>query len=466
MFVMPGSTFSSYVSPKTLLLLVFLSAFGLVRTAIGQNATVYDYTVPVSSAKSLQFDFAYSYSATGATVKNRNGNLVLFYEKFYDSLPFAYSLDVNGSAVLTHTNPAGDFNLSGRTDAIDGALLANYFFLQGGMGSSQTDTSRFNTLFDLNRDGILDTADLDEFSNVFGQKAEDDLTYKSGFSGRGKKYFQNGSDFFGFGDFNIRMSDTFDRPDTDVTPGLGYGRFISATPLAKAVRIEAFLLKEKATSGYLPREKLVELGHVIQREDEFEERYGPTYRKWWFEEMERVIISSSVAPKGIGAGGILRINEVLFEERVNERFYGWETSAGVNFQTTAPFTGQARRDPGASFGLRYAKPIGWKHQVSGRIDLASPLTGRFGKEYKLTFSKDYVYEMSNRIDFILRDNLALDILGGTGTKNRHIISNVLSAAFIFFVENKTTFSVNAQFDKVEGSPLLQSYSGNLNYRIF
>ena len=109
--------------------------------------------------------------------------------------------------------------------------------------------------------------------------------------------------------------------------------------------------------------------------------------------------------------------------------------------------------------------------MSSRVDLTSPFTEQFGKVYKLTFIEDYVYEVSNRVDFILRNALTLDIrdrptYAGPGPFNRHIVSNVLSSAFVFFIENKTNFSLNAQLDKVEGKPLLQSFSGTLNYRIF
>lgn len=456
---------------RPLIVALAFALVGLPGPILAQNASVRDYTVPVSSARNLQFDFAFTYSATGSTVTSKNGNLILFYKKFYDSLPFAYALDLSGSALLNRLNPEADFDQNGRVDAPDAALMANYLYLKGGLGATRADTARFNPAFDLTRDGKTDSTDVQAFLRRLGEKAKDDLTYKSQFSSRGKKYLYNGSKIFGFNDFNFRYSDAFDRPDTDVTPGLGYGRFISATPLAKAVRIEEFLLKEKAITGRLPRESLVELGHVIQREGEFKERYGFTYRRWWFEAMEGVIVSAGVAPDGIGAGGILRINEVLFEERVNERFYGWEASAGVNFQLTSPLKTQPRRDPGAAIGARYAQPIGWKHQVSGRVDLSSPFTEEFGKVYKLTFTEDYIYEVSNRIDFIFRNTLTLDIKErpssvGAGPFNKHLVSNTLSAAFIFFVENKTNFSVNAQFDKVESQPLLQSFSATLNYRIF
>jgi len=456
---------------KTFSIALLLTVVCLLEPALAQNASVRDYTVPVSSAKNLQFDFAFTYSATGSTVTSKNGNLILFYKKFYDSLPFAYALDLSGSALLNRLNPEADFNQNGRVDAPDAALMANYLHLKGGLGATHADTARFNPAFDLTKDGTTDSTDVQAFLRRLGEKAKDDLTYRSQFSNRGKKYLHNGSKIFGFGDFNLRYSDTFDRPDTDVTPGLGYGRFISATPLAKAVRIEEFLLKERAISGHLPKEHLVALGHVIQREGEFRERYGATYRRWWFEAMENVIVSSGMAPDGIGAGGILRINEVLFEQRVNERFYGWEASAGVNFQLASPLKTRPRRDPGAAIGVRYARPVGWKHQMSGRVDLSSPFTDQFGKVYKLTFTEDYIYEVSNRIDFILRNTLTLDIKErpasvGAGPSNRHLVSNTLSAAFIFFVENKTNFSVNAQFDKVEGRPLLQSFSATLNYRIF
>jgi len=243
--------------------------------------------------------------------------------------------------------------------------------------------------------------------------------------------------------------------------GLGDGRFIDATSLARAVRVEAFLVREKAISDHLPKDDLIELGHIIEKEREYKERYGSTYRKWWFRDMEKVIVGSGVAPRGVGAGGILRINEVLFQERVNPRFYGSEFSFGVNFQTTTAYRDLPRRAPSAAAGYRYAIPLGWRSQFNQRLEVSSPFTGRFGRSYNARLISDFVYEMGNRVDFTLRDILRAEHNEGLG----HQAGNSFGTFFSFFVENKTNFVVGIQIDKSRGVPWTRSFTTSLNYRL-
>ena len=49
------------------------------------------------------------------------------------------------------------------------------------------------------------------------------------------------------------MRKGFDRPQADVFFGLGYGRFIDATALRKAVRIEDFYSKKALLAIFCPK---------------------------------------------------------------------------------------------------------------------------------------------------------------------------------------------------------------------
>ena len=55
------------------------------------------------------------------------------------------------------------------------------------------------------------------------------------------------------------------RPQLDVILGLGYGRFINATALRKAVRIEDFLFEEGVISDFLPKDTMIALGQIIEK---------------------------------------------------------------------------------------------------------------------------------------------------------------------------------------------------------
>lgn len=365
--------------------------------AFAQNASIRDYTVPVSTVQNLRADFNFNYAAEGEDLKGRNGRLGFTYKRFKDALSFAYSVDAIGSGAL-------------------------------------------------NRDAGA---------------ARDTTQFATNLATRVKKYILWGTAIFAFGDVSFDYDKTFDRPATAVTVGVGDGRFIDATSLARAVRVEEFLIREKAILDHLPKDDLIELGHIIEKEREYKERYGSTYRKWWFQAMEKVIVASGVAPRGIGAGGILRINEVLFQERVNSRFYGGEFSFGVNFQTTTPYRGLSRRDPSAAVGYRYAVPLGWRSQFNQRLEVNSPFTGRFGRSYSARLISDFVYEVGNRFDFTLRDILSAERSQELGRQ----VGNSFGAFFSFFVENKTNFVVGVQIDKVQGEPWTRSFTTSLNYRL-
>lgn len=369
----------------------------LSSRAFAQNASIKDYTVPVSTVQNLRADFNFNYAASGSDLTGRNGRLDFTYKRFKDALSFAYSVDAIGSGAL-------------------------------------------------NRDAGA---------------ARDTTQYTTNVSTRVKRYILWGTAIFAFGDVSFDYDKTFDRPATAVTVGLGDGRFIDATSLARAVRVEEFLLREKAISDHLPKDSLIELGHIIEKEREYKERYGSTYRKWWFEAMERVIRASGVAPRGIGAGGILRINEVLFQQRVNDRFYGGEFSLGVNFQTTTPYRGIPRRDPAAALGYRYAVPLGWRSQFDQRLEINSPFTGRFGRLYDARLTSDFVYEVSNRVDFTVQDILRAGRSQGQGRQ----VGNSFGMFFSFFVENKTNFVVGVQIEKVQGEAWTRSFTTSLNYRL-
>ncbi|MBT3603016.1 MAG: hypothetical protein HN521_08105, partial [Candidatus Latescibacteria bacterium] len=98
-------------------------------------------------------------------------------------------------------------------------------------------------------------------------------TFSSDFRIQVQKYFKDTNKFFYSFSPNVQYRKSFDRPQTDVTVGLGYGRFIDATALRKAVRIEDFLYKEGVLADLLPKETMVELGHIIDKEDEYRDLY-------------------------------------------------------------------------------------------------------------------------------------------------------------------------------------------------
>lgn len=129
-----------------------------------------------------------------------------------------------------------------------------------------------------------------------------------------RKYFWDRRDWFGYASADIRHSNTFSQIETFGTVGVGYGRYINATALAKTVRIEEHLIRENVIKGNLPKETMIEIANIIEREDEYRGIYGATYETKWYDDIEQAIKKSGyLIGDSMGSLGILRTQQVLKE---------------------------------------------------------------------------------------------------------------------------------------------------------
>jgi hypothetical protein len=367
-----------------------------------QNVSVTDYQVPVSAADRLLIDFSMNHAMAGSEATTSKGNIGGVYKRFYDSLPFGYSIDIIGSGLV-------DKNI---------------------------ETDEYNTNYQVNGDAGV------------------------------KKYLMQNSaalkDLFGSVRASSNMLKDYDQPASSLTVGVGYGRFIEATDLAKAVRIEEFLIKEGELTDHLTKEAILEISKIINREGEYRDKYGDTYEKEWYRDMETVMRESGMLKEGgLGAIGILRIEEVLEREDIADRFYGWDVTLGSKFDITLPYTDQDRSPANLDVSASYARPIAWQWQVSERISMNTPFDN-FGTAFSSSLSTDISYELSNRIDVRFRHLLRLEKLEAEDTKTSHS----LGASFIYYIENNLNLVVTEQITKVPEEDIISDFTVVLNYRVF
>ena len=386
-----------------LLAAVFVLFGGFISSNVSaQNVSVTDYQVPVSAADRLLIDFSMNHATSGSDATTSKGNIGGIYKRFYDSLPFGYSIDVIGSGLV-------DKNIV---------------------------TDEYNTNYQVNGDAGV------------------------------KKYLMQNSaalkDLFGSVRASSNMLTDYDQPASSLTVGVGYGRFIEATDLAKAVRIEEFLIKEGELTDHLTKEAILEISKIINREGEYRDKYGDTYEKEWYQDMETVMRESGLLKEdGLGAIGILRIEEVLEREDIADRFYGWDVTLGSKFDITLPFTDQDRSPANLDVSASYARPIAWRWQVSERISMNTPFDN-FGTAFSSLLSSDISYELSNRVDVRLRHLLQLEKFEADDAK----ISHSLGASFIYYIENNLNLVVTEQITKAPEDDIISDFTVVLNYRVF
>jgi len=368
--------------------------------SVAQNVSITDYKVPVSSARSFFIDFNSSYAVKGSELTAGKGNIGLIYRSFYDSLPRGYSLDAVGSYAL-------------EKDAEGGEFKSDYF----------TDVSV-----------------------------------------RYKEYISRGHNLFNSLKLHGAYLTIYDYPTTDITISIGYGRFTNATALAKAVRIEDFLVKEGILSDRMPEKNTIELAKVVDRHQEYKEKFGFAYRRHWYEEMEAEILRSGKLQEGrISTIGVIRIQEVLTRERIADKFYGWDVSLGTKQELTLLKKGQERSYPALDITARYALPIGWKMQWNEGLNVSSPFGNDFGKKYNLNVNSDFSYELANRVDLNVQHLLKLDKLA---VDERVTLSNFLGVMLVFYIENYINLIISEQVGKSGDEKVRTSFTATLNYRIF
>ena len=273
------------------------------------------------------------------------------------------------------------------------------------------------------------------------------LTFQesASFAGSIHKYIREEGLLFGGGSIKSTWWHRYRRPNIDISLSAGLGRYVEATALAKALRIEEFLLAEHVLAKHLPKEGLLELASIINREGEYLHRYGDTYTVWWYDDMEKVIVLGEGLPNGtIGALGIMRMRDVLEREEVRPRAHGWNIEVGIGLPIAdghVPDPG----DPQPFFAASFARPLGLKHQISGEVRAATEATGDFGDYFEVEASLIYSFELSNRIDLIFTDDYSNvrriheGWFGPLLTKQRQNRARLL---ILYYVENRVTINLS------------------------
>ncbi len=124
-----------------------------------------------------------------------------------------------------HNDPYGleDFDLS------DGLLRTEYVRLY--------DTPEFGFDVSFENEILISTVNTSEFSTVA--------------DGNYKRYFSSEDAYFAYAGASARSSSSFETIGLSFNAGLGYGRFTDVTPLAKAVRIDSYLVRRGSLTAHL-----------------------------------------------------------------------------------------------------------------------------------------------------------------------------------------------------------------------
>ncbi|MGB0867106.1 MAG: hypothetical protein ACPGSC_11390, partial [Granulosicoccaceae bacterium] len=370
-----------------------VSAFFFFNGA-SQAITLEDYVDPNSA-----YEDAYAVGSFSMANKNYNTNAFGSQEEADDGKVFQTSYDLSMSATYRRV-----FN----------SLPLGW-------------TYRAELVGQMNQASFRDTgADKDSSSseNVFAY-----------LEGNYDRYLDSNPNVFWFGGGNLRYDSNFDDPSAEVLGGVGYGRVINATPLAKALRVMEDFQRFGLLTAYPSDVVMMEIAQIINKEEEYESKYGTDdYRRVWYEAIETVLMGGGlINGDGLGALGVIKLDDILEEEIIRVREHGWRATAGVSYVIRS-LTGE-EGDPGLSLGFRYAKPYGYKGQLIEDVSFVSPLDG--DGDTTLQNELTYTYEVSDVVDW--QNSWRLTLVNSDNSED--VTSNAFTSAFIYEISNVLEFNV-------------------------
>jgi len=197
--------------------------------------------------------------------------------------------------------------------------LENYDINDGLFGTEYVrlyDRPEFGFDVSVKNDMLISAIDISSFSTVA--------------DGNYKRYFATEGASFAYAGASARSSSEYETVGLSFNVGLGYGRFTDVTPLAKAVRIDEFLVRRGSLTGHLHSVDQ----HVIAREIGSAASYDSVA------ELLTVVLEVIEGSGLVKTGGLdaLDISEVtrFIQERGFSRYCGWDVKLGLGYALLGP----------------------------------------------------------------------------------------------------------------------------------
>lgn len=294
-----------------------------------------------------------------------------------------------------------------------------------------------------NRNTKLDFNGTGSASKGSTSGAESTNTYQALGSATVDNYFRPGSKagfWYGKGEVGVKKGQ--ESPFTKATVGLGYGRVVNVTPMARSIRI----IEELRENGFLKADPsnavYLKVAQIIEKEAEYRSKHGAAdYEQYWVQDIQSAIESSRMVKGQLNARAILSAYDVLTQERISTRKNGWLVRAGVGAVIT-DFDGEDGK-PALELGAEYHKPLSNETQFSNEaIATATLKDGDDGFNFNNAMS--LTHELSNKIDWENKWNLSHN---ESDTAN-DITTNTLSSAFYYSLTNQLDLGVEARLTDV------------------
>ena len=345
------------------------------------------------------------------------------------------------SAVMAESISLYDYDQA--TSAYEDAYINGQFNLDSG----NQDQTSYDMDLSLDYEKVFSSPDsntkldfIGETSRSRGPNAGDDSVsyYQAEGSATYDNYFTPGSKgafWYGKGELGLRKGQ--EDPFTKVTAGIGYGRVVNVTPMAKAIRLVEALRERDIIKAEPSKATYQAVAGIIDREDEYKSKYGlADYEQMWIQDIEQAMGES------LGARGVIKVYDVLSNERISTRKHGWLVRAGAGAVIT-DYDGEDGK-PALEVGAEYHLPLSNKTQFSDEAILTAILDDG-DNSYRVSNTMTLTHEISDRIDW--ENAWLLDYENNENAND--VLTNALSSGFRYYISNALSFTITGKLTDVE-----------------
>lgn len=269
---------------KRIIYLIALALFFCLN-AKSEEVSIREFKLPETQADNLNLYLNLNYSGTDSM--NFVNDFSMKYSKFFSSLPFSYSL----FAELSN----------------DGDFFTRHF-----ANGTYTVYDRLSFVFMSNMEKYLNNESMLFAGSRFTTNVGSDVNYTENFS-------------------SIQA-------ESNVGIGGGYGRTYDASGMAKALRIQEYLLSENLITGEFSKESVLEIAVHCTKIYEYEQKYDDKHPINWYLDLEQILIKSGkLINQNMNPYSLYRIREVLNRERIYQRIIGWKVGAYLAYRNFTLF---------------------------------------------------------------------------------------------------------------------------------
>jgi len=338
------------------------------------------------------------------------------------------------------------------TSSYQDAYLTGQFNATDGNGHNQ---AAYNASLALDYDRVISTPNRNlgmsfnadgSISRGSAAGASSDSNYLASGSVTADNYFRPGTKglfWYGSGDVGFKKSaDVFSK----IGVGLGYGRVVNVTPMAKAIRLMEALRQQGALSADPSKATYLQVAQIIARQDEYRSKFRlGNYEQQWITDIEKALIQSGQVRGTLSAAGVIEARDVLVNEFISTRKHGWLLRAGLGL-VLSNYDGTDGGDPTLDIGAEYHRPLNNQTQFSNVAKFSS-IYGNDDTGYRLYNTMSLTHEVSDKIDW--ENSWLMDYSKAGDAGGQDLTTNTLSSTFRYYLNNQLDLTATAKASNTE-----------------